>query len=149
MHKQLKKAFSKFGGNLNPKIISFRMAYWRKANAIHGWFVKNVQNGQDDCKEYFVDREKLRELYNLCKQILDEPDPDRQNELANEQLPPQEGFFFGEAKIDEGYFADLRDTMEQLEPLIGPVRQFAEELKGEPDPDDIINNLEFYYHSSW
>ena len=25
------------------------VGYWRKANAIHGWFVRNVQNGKDDC----------------------------------------------------------------------------------------------------
>ena len=28
------------------------VGYWRKANHIHKWFVDNVQNGEDDCKEY-------------------------------------------------------------------------------------------------
>lgn len=32
-----------------PKFITFELAYWRKANAIHGWFVKNVQEGKDSC----------------------------------------------------------------------------------------------------
>ena len=30
------------------------VAYWRKANAIHGWFVYNIQDGVDDQNEYYV-----------------------------------------------------------------------------------------------
>jgi hypothetical protein len=37
--------------------------YWRKANQIHKWFVDNVQDGVDDCKEYWVSEEKLQELF--------------------------------------------------------------------------------------
>ena len=46
--------------------IIFQFMYWRKANAIHHWFVKNVQDGVDDCEEHEVSNEKLRELYNTC-----------------------------------------------------------------------------------
>lgn len=38
---------------INPekvKEITEEVGYWRKANAIHGWFVDNVQKGNDDCK---------------------------------------------------------------------------------------------------
>ena len=28
------------------------MLYWRKANAIHDWFVDNIQGGEDDCNAY-------------------------------------------------------------------------------------------------
>ena len=41
--------------------------YWRKANAIHKWFVENVQEGVDDCGEYEVTVEQLTELRDLCK----------------------------------------------------------------------------------
>jgi len=34
--------------------VIFEAMYWRKANAIHRWFVENVQGGQDDCKPYYV-----------------------------------------------------------------------------------------------
>ncbi len=27
-------------------------AYWRKANQIHDWFVKNVQDGEDNCNPH-------------------------------------------------------------------------------------------------
>ena len=30
--------------------VRCRAAYWRKANQIHGWFVKNVQDDEDDCR---------------------------------------------------------------------------------------------------
>ena len=53
--------------------VIFRVAYWRKANAIHQWFVENVQDGTDDCGEYHVSREQLEELLDLCKQIVAEP----------------------------------------------------------------------------
>ena len=45
------------------------VGYWRKANAIHNWFVKNVQNGEDDCKDYYVSVENLKDLLNLCLEV--------------------------------------------------------------------------------
>ena len=47
------------------------IGYWRKANAIHKWFVDNVQDGIDDCKNYFVDPSQLEELRELCQEVLD------------------------------------------------------------------------------
>ena len=44
------------------KYVEEEVGYWRKANAIHSWFVKNVQNGNDDCGEYWVDIDTLKEL---------------------------------------------------------------------------------------
>ena len=46
-------------------------AYWRKANQIHNWFVTNVQNGNDDCGTYFISKEHFEELYNECKQVME------------------------------------------------------------------------------
>ena len=37
----------------NVKEITFERGYWRKANQIHSWFVENVQNGEDNCNEYY------------------------------------------------------------------------------------------------
>jgi hypothetical protein len=52
------------------KTIIVEAAYWRKANAIHGWFVDKVQEGVDDCGEYNVTLEQLQDLVALCKEIL-------------------------------------------------------------------------------
>ena len=38
------------------------MGYWRKANAVHNWFVDNVQDGNDGCKHYWVSKEDLQKL---------------------------------------------------------------------------------------
>jgi hypothetical protein len=76
------------------------VGYWRKANAVHRWFVENVQKGVDDCGDYSVSREQLQELLRQVELVLDQPDQ------AKDTLPTQDGFFFGSA----GYLEDLRDT---------------------------------------
>jgi hypothetical protein len=103
--------------------ITEEVTSWRKANQIHKWFVDNIQNGDDDCKEYCFDGEKLKELRNKCEWVL------KNKELAMKLLPPMEGFFFGSYELDECYFEDLKHTVEVLKDL---------------DP-----NAEYCYHSSW
>ena len=98
-------------GTINNGIggaIKLCAAYWRKANAIHGWFVQNVQNGNDDCGTYYVSREQLLELQKLCRGVLD-------GSIKKEDLPPTEGFFFGSVTDDEWYRSDLQDTVDQID----------------------------------
>ena len=76
-------------GDYGAQEVTFRVAYWRKANAIHAWFVHHCQNDVDECQETHVSREKLTELLEVCKEVLKKP------KLAKELLPPQAGFFFG------------------------------------------------------
>lgn len=57
-------------GRSNGVYISTTVGYWRKSNQIHEWFVDNVQNGNDDCGEYHVDFEQLKELRDLCMTLL-------------------------------------------------------------------------------
>lgn len=108
------------------KQIEAEAGYWRKANAIHQWFVDNVQDGEDNCAEYYVDREKIKELLTLVKRVLAKP------ELADELLPAQAGFFFGSTEYDEYYFDQLKETRKILQ-------------KALREPED----WEFYYQSSW
>jgi len=81
------------------------VGYWRKANQIHAWFVENIQEGEDDCKSYYVSREKLQELKNLCRQVLED------KSLADKLLPTQSGFFFGSTEYEGYYFDDLEKTI--------------------------------------
>ena len=81
------------------------VGYWRKANQIHAWFVENIQEGEDDCKSYYVSREKLQELKNLCRQVLED------KSLADKLLPTQSGFFFGSTEYEGYYFDDLEETI--------------------------------------
>lgn len=96
----------------NPVYLKEEILYWRKANQIHHWFVQNVQNGVDDCKEYEVSLDDLRKLRDLCNQALAD------NHLAETLLPPQRGFFFGSTEIDEFYFDKLRRTVESLDQIL-------------------------------
>lgn len=109
--------------------VSVTVAYWRKANAIHKWFVDNVQNGEDDCGDYSVSREQLESLISICNKVL------QNNDLAEKLLPPQSGFFFGSTEVDQYYFNDLHNTVEQLTKVL---KNFPEE-----------SFWYFQYHSSW
>lgn len=51
--------------------VVYELAYWRKANAIHKWFVDNVQNGNDNCEDYFVTSRQLKDLYNTVCDVLE------------------------------------------------------------------------------
>lgn len=86
--------------------------YWRKANAIHQWFVKNVQDGSDDCKAYYVSTENLKSLLASVEDVLAD------HSKASELLPSQVGFFFGSTDYDEWYFKDLESTKEELERIL-------------------------------
>lgn len=107
------------------KEVIVEALYWRKANAIHKWFVDNCQEGEDDCGNYYVGREQLEELRQLVLEALAEKDASK--------LPPQAGFFFGNTDINEWYWDDLRRTAEGLERVLA---EFPEQW-------------EFEYHSSW
>ena len=47
-----------------------QIGYWRKANAIHGWFVRELAEGRDDCQRISVAREDLINLRNDCVNVL-------------------------------------------------------------------------------
>lgn len=110
--------------------IKVTVAYWRKANAIHRWFVENIQNGDDDCQSYDVGRSQLVELRDLCKTTI----ADRGKvAVASENLPTQAGFFFGGTDYDDWYWQGIEDTVEQLNRVL------------EQTPEDVY----FEYQSSW
>lgn len=110
--------------------VSYPIGYWRKANAIHGWFVQNVQGGTDDCGSYHVEREKLVELRDLCKSAVKQP------AMAGNILPPTPGFFFGGYEVDEYYMQDLNYTIEMIDHVLKTVPADGWEWS-------------IYYHSSW
>lgn len=108
------------------KQIEVEAIYWRKSNAVHQWFVDNVQDGKDDCGEYEVSREQLQALLDLIIKVIDSKDATN--------LPPTSGFFFGSTAVDEWYWDDLKTTKGQLTELLA---------------DPIFKQFDFYYHSSW
>jgi hypothetical protein len=142
--------------------ITVEAMYWRKANAIHNWFVENCGDGDDDCEETYVPAEKLKELLNIINMILDnaklipgkiqngykiEKGPDGEmtqvavmedgmimnnSAMAAELLPTASGFFFGSYDYDQWYFEGLQRTQKELTELL-----------------KVDDNGEYYYQASW
>jgi len=154
------KQFRSGGENDWYRPIGEEVAYWRKANAIHGWFVENVQGGVDDCDYHReVTKKDLENLRDTCLKVLTESilingivkngkvlengewhdilEPGKviiNTEVAEELLPVQEGFFFGGTEYDEYYVEDLKNTVKAI--------------------NDILETTDFttqmiYYQSSW
>jgi hypothetical protein len=46
------------------------IGYWRKANAVHGWFVRECADGVDECQEIRVSHDQLRQLRADCNHAL-------------------------------------------------------------------------------
>lgn len=135
------------------------VAYWRKANQVHKWFVDHVQDGVDDCGNYGVTQEQLEDLLAACVTIKvnthlkkakiqngitvkdGKPVPIMEDgkvianpEIAQRLLPTTGGFFFGSEEYDQYYMDDIDETIKQL--------------------TDILHNTDFekeivFYHSSW
>lgn len=148
------------GANIQTERISEiveSVGYWRKANAIHIWFVENCQNGVDECQESYVGRDNLQELLRTVNEVLDNVKMGKGDvhtgttyqagtrtenyeegkivlnpDVCDELLPTSSGFFFGSTDYDEWYIKDLELT-----------KQICEDALKEDDGGD------FYYQSSW
>lgn len=124
---ELNKVMEEDIGNTDMRVseVSVNAFYWRKANMIHKWFVDNCQDGEDDCREYWVEAKQLVKLKEMCESVL--------NNKEVGLLPTEEGFFFGSTDYDEYYFKELQDTVDGLEKV----------LRLDPARWD------FYYRASW
>lgn len=137
------------------------VASWTKANHIHGWFVNNIQNGNDNCHYYFVTEDDLLELKEICEKVLTFNffilDRDsyllyysadtlidagfvtkkRYYELEkelNEILPTRKGLCFGPNDYAMSYFLQVEYTLEIVNKIL--------------DNADFENEV-YLYHSSW
>lgn len=145
-----------FGDSVISEITA-DVGYWRKANHIHHWFVKNVQDDKDDCGEYYCSRKKMQELLDLCMELLtakhseiklqipseewqllmpNEIVPSNTTETADSMaeslLPTSSGFFFGSTDYDEWYWRNIFSTAAILKKCLA-----------------LPSDWSFYYHSSW
>jgi len=116
-------------------VASVHGCYWRKANAIHSWFVQNCQDGVDECQESPpIPAEQLAHLAHTCQQAIDAYDAG-DLERAGEILTPTSGFFFGSTEVGEWWAEDVRRTILEIEVL---VRKAI-----------AIGGVTFTYQSSW
>lgn len=124
--------------------INFRygtIGYWRKANAIHNWFIKNVQCGTDDNRPYDLMLSDIVELKSVCKKVLDDPD------LAEKLLPTISGFFFGSTEYDRWYSKQLVYTYKLCEFLLDNLIEKSSHIYFKYEDEDWDARIE--YISSW
>lgn len=146
--------------------IKTECAYWRKANAIHKWFIDNCGDGDADRRTMDVSLEQLKELLEVCKKVLRSIElvdgkvtngyTIRKNSkgefervynfvdgkvikdasICKELLPTESGFFFGSTDYDEYYVSTIEDTIEQLAKVI-------------KDAEREKKDVWFEYYASW
>ena len=118
----------------------FPIITWRKANAIHKFFVDEVQEGDDNCQRHYVPRETLQELLDRITTILDIKTPVAREMKAEELLPTDiEGCFFSSKEYDDWYYKGLEETKKILEKVF----EYEENAESGKCFDS------FYYQSSW
>jgi hypothetical protein len=100
--------------------VEVPVMYWRKANAIHKWFIDNRADGEDNCQPIFVLADRTK---------------------ADELLPTESGFFFGGTEYDDWYFQDLEYTQRRLTELLPLMKRKND--KGYCDNDTAV------YQASW
>ena len=159
-HKITVKKGGKLRKDIKPERITYiveQVGYWRKFNALHNWFVDNVQDGEDDCREHYVDKSKIKELIDVLKKVKESLDKSpkvvkkvemgwtngekeygdwevyEDTSVVEELLPPSRGFFFGSYEVDKYYYEDVCSTLEIFEELL---------KEGETVSD-------YYYQASW
>jgi hypothetical protein len=115
------------------------IGYWRKANAVHDWFDRNL-GGLEDCERKEVSKELLEKLLSDCEKVLgksklvkgkvqngttyidNEWVPNMEDgqviedpSCAQELIPTADGFLFGGTDYDEYYVDKLEQTVEIVE----------------------------------
>ena len=117
-------------GQFQGITVEYPVGYWRKANAIHNFFVREVGEGVDDCRQMWVDRDILVELRSCCADVLK---ADNTEEMAQEVgLETVSGFFFGDTSYDNWYKEDLKLTIDICDFVLALPEEYS-----------------LYYQASW
>lgn len=117
------------------------VGYWRKANAIHGWIVRNLADGVDECQRIFMSREDIINLRDACVKALD----NRANALPN-----KEGKSIELIDMDESDVVNkIANSMKQEALKKNTTVALADPLELEPTAGFFFGNTEKdeYYYS--
>jgi hypothetical protein len=146
--------------HIKPERICYieeEVAYWRKFNALHKYFVDNYGGGNDDCQEIYISTQDLRDLLEVLNQVLgilegadkvsNTTKDWKGNEVQyftydcldqiNDIFPPTDGFFFGSTDINDWFKKDVENTIEVISALIAEYEENPE------------TSFSFYYQASW
>lgn len=151
--KLLKRATQSNVSYLQPS-ISVNIAYWRKANAIHQWFISHCANDVDECQDINVSIKDLHELKDTCEKILNAP---KDIDLMKRLLPPQDGFFFGGTDLDDAdtlnsYLEDVKYTNNILSEefkIADEFKKYKKPSKLNPEKSFPTIYIDYTYRASW
>ena len=144
LYNELKPLIVERGQYYHWESFFAEVGYWRKANAIHRWFVENVQNDVDDCGRYEVSKEQLESLLETCNKVVEncklvngqinngytfdengnkvsilaDGQYIEDSGVAEELLPTTGGFFFGSTDYDEYYLDDIKHTVDVVKKVL-------------------------------
>lgn len=110
-------------------LMRLSIGYWRKANAVHKWFVENVQGNKDECQECEVMIADLEKLRGICEGIVakatecgvasgvdfDDELPEALRDYCASVLPSSSGFFFGGTEYDGYYLWQVFNTQKIID----------------------------------
>ena len=119
----------------NVRYIEELFGEFRKFNALHAYVVDNFGGGVDECQVIYLDIDNLiqiHEMLSLVKESLSIGD----KVIAEQTLPPSEGFFFGSTEIDEWYEQDVNKAVE----VFGKVIE---------EHSIVGHNASYSYQASW
>lgn len=107
--------------------VDITIGYWRKANAIHDWFMQLTD--EDNCQPVYLERQRLVELLNTCSEVSAAKD----DNLSAQLLPTASGFFFGSTEYDEYYYGQVDETIKLIKRVL----------------DNTDDSWSFEYQASW
>lgn len=112
------------------------VGYWRKANAIHRFFVENCF-----CSKYYdyedyngeeveVGKDTIQELRDLCIKVKTKLENtyslNNKLHIIDTELPMQDGFFFGYNRSEDGvetYMYHLDETIKIMEKVLELIKE--------------------------
>lgn len=123
LDKKAKDLLKKYG---KVESIAVEEIYWRKAHWIHQFFVDEVQDGADNCAEYFVSADDLHKLLDKCTIII--ADPSTFDDILPSYQP-----YIGDWWEDDRQLNDIKRTKERIDQALPKIEN---------------GEIEMYYRSS-
>lgn len=95
------------------KSLYSEAAYFRKVNFLLPYF-----GYEENLSEIVISRCEVEELVDDCKRVLAAKDTDEAERVADELLPTEAGFFFGNTDYDNWYFEDVQKVADKFTEIL-------------------------------
>lgn len=100
------------------------VADWRKHNFLVPWAESLSDRGVENCVPIVLELGDLKNLYASCKKILTAHDNgENWEQVAEEELPTQSGFFFGSTDYDSYYLKDIAHVYNDLQVVFDSMKE--------------------------